>query len=54
MALHFWAAPGAARKTASKTPVKRRPPDRLSLIVGGVISALAIIGVIFLLRNLHF
>jgi hypothetical protein len=55
MALHFWAAPGAARKTASKTPNARKPPDRLSIIVGTVIAVLAIIGLILLLRGqLHF
>ena len=54
MALHFWAAPGAARKTGSKAPDKRKAPDRLSMIAGGVIAALAIVGVIFLLGNLHF
>jgi hypothetical protein len=54
MALHFWAALGAARKAGSKAPDKPKRPDRLSVIVGGVIAALAVVGVIFLFRNLHF
>jgi hypothetical protein len=54
MALPFWAAPGAARKAGSKVPDKRKPPDRLSMIVGGVIAALAVVGAIFLFRNLLF
>ena len=48
MALHFWAALGAARKAGSKVADKRKPPDRLSMIVGGVIAALAVVGVLFL------
>jgi hypothetical protein len=54
MALHFWAAPTAARKAGSNVPDKRKSPDRLSMIVGGVIAALAVIGAIFLIGNLHF
>ena len=55
MALHFWAAPGAARKTGSKAPIARKPPDRLSMIVGTVIAVLAVGGLILLLTGqLHF
>ena len=47
MALHFWAAPGAARKTGSKAPDKAKPPDRLSIIAGTAIAVLAVAGLIF-------
>jgi hypothetical protein len=53
MALHFWAAPGAARKAGAKASDKRKSPDRISLIVGGVIAALAVVGVIVLVATLH-
>jgi len=55
MALHFWAAPGAARKAASKASSARKPPDRLSMIVGTAIAVLAVTGLILLLTGqLHF
>ena len=55
MALHFWAAPGAARKAGSKAPTGRKVPDRLSMIVGIAIAVLAIVGVTLLITSqLHF
>jgi hypothetical protein len=51
MALHFWAAPGAARKVSTKAPSARRAPDRLSMIVGTVIAILAVIGMILLMTG---
>jgi len=55
MALHFWAAPGAARKAGSNVQDKRKPPDRLSIIVGTVIAILAIGGLTLLMTGLlHF
>ena len=55
MALHFWAAPAAARKVGSKAPDARKPPDRLSIIVGSAIAALAVVGLILLVTGtLHF
>jgi hypothetical protein len=55
MALHFWAAPAAARKSVSKTSNARKAPDKLSMIVGTAIAVLAVIGLILLLTGqLHF
>jgi hypothetical protein len=55
MALHFWAAPGAARKAGSKVPNTRKSPDRLSVVVGSAIAVLAVVGLILLLTGaLHF
>jgi hypothetical protein len=55
MALHFWAAPGAARKVGTKAPSARNAPDRRSVIVGTVIAILAVVGVILLMTGqLHF
>jgi hypothetical protein len=51
MALHFWAAPAAARKAGSRDAAKRKPPNRLSIIVGIVIAVLAIVGLILLLTG---
>ena len=51
MALHFWAAPGPARKAGAKVPDRRKPQTG---DLGGVIAALAVVGVIFLLRNSLF
>jgi hypothetical protein len=43
--LHFWAAPGAARKAGAKVPDRRKPQTG---DLGGVIAARAVVGVIFL------
>jgi hypothetical protein len=51
MALHFWAAPGAARKAGTKAPNVRRAPDRLSIIVGSVIAIMAVVIVVLLLTG---
>jgi hypothetical protein len=48
MALHFWAAPGAARKVGSKGSNAQKRPDKLSMIFGTAIAVLAVIGLILL------
>lgn len=54
MALHFWAAPGAARKVGKGARVGKTP-DRLSIIVGGAIAVIAVVGVVLLVTGqLHF
>jgi hypothetical protein len=55
MALHFWAAPAAARKAGTKAPNVRKGPDRLSIVVGTAIAILAVVGLILLMTGqLHF
>jgi cytochrome c biogenesis protein CcdA len=55
MALHFWAAPAAARKAGTKSTNVRKTPDRISIIVGAVLAILAVVGVMLLMTGqLHF